>query len=310
MNITKEMLERDGIEASINGHDVKIEVMPQMGANLCSFIVDGKELIHCADDEMLDAETMRGCFHMFPTPCRLPDGKYSFQGKDYVQMKGGKPVVIHGLLRDEKMEIAKGNNTLTASVDITPSNPIYEGYPFPCTFALEYKLIERGVEIRFTYQNTGNEDAPFGYGLHPFWKITGERKDTAVQVPCSYLMELANLVPTGEIISVEGNLDLRKPTSLEGVDIDNLFWDRDKSSPALIEYRAEGKKLVLEASNIFNHMIAFAPAGNPFVCVEFLTCAPNQINLYKGPENDVSGLIIAPPNAKVEGWVRYVLTDL
>jgi len=310
--ITRDALVRETLAGEINGHEAKIDILPRLGANLVSFVVDGQELIFWSEQDLFDSDDpqQRGCFHMFPTPCRLPDAKYVFQGKEYVQKKHGEPVAIHGLLRDEPLEISKGRGTLTATLEVTPDHPVYEGYPFPCTFSLTYSLVEAGLQISFTYRNNGRSDAPFGYGLHPFWKISGSRKDTAVRVPCEYLMELENLVPTGEITPVEGTLDLRQATPLEGVDIDNLFWNRDKATPALVEYRDRGKRLVLEASNVFNHMIAYAPGGQPFVCVEFLTCAPNQINLYRGPDNDVSGLIVAPPGGTVEGWVRYTLKDL
>ena len=310
--ITKEMLVPETLAGNVNGHQVEIKILPKLGANLISFVVDGKELIYWSPQDLFDSEDpqYRGCFHMFPTPCRLPDARYVFQGKPYIQTKAGEPVTIHGLLRDEAVEIDRGKDTLKATLSVTPGHPVHEGYPFPCTFSLEYKLIEAGIQIDVSYRNDGSSEAPFGYGLHPFWKITGARKDTAVRVPCEYLMDLENLVPTGGLTPCEGNLDLREPTPLEGVDIDNLFWKRDKSTPALVEYRAEQKKLVLEASDVFNHMIAYAPGGQPFVCVEFLTCAPNQINLYKGPENDVSGLIVVPPGGTVEGWVRYVVAEL
>jgi aldose 1-epimerase len=308
--ITKDVLTRETLGGSINDHDVQIEILPKLGANLVSFVVDGKELIYWSEKDLLEEGEQRGCFHMFPTPCRLPDAKYTFQGKTYTQTKHGEKVIIHGLFRDEPMQIKKGTNALTATLSVTARHPVHEGYPFPCIFSLTYMLIEAGIQIGFSYENTGRKDAPFGYGLHPFWKISGSRKDTAIRVPCEYLMELENLVPTGKIVPVKDKLDLRQTTSLEGVDIDNLFWKRDLTVPALVEYRNESKALVLEASELFNHMIAYAPGGKPFVCVEFLTCAPNQINLYKGPENDVSGLIIVPPRGRIEGWVRYALRGL
>ena len=71
MKITKDMLARETLEVSRKGHTMKIEIMPRLGANLCSFVVDGKELIYWSDDDLLKNGDMRGCFHMFPTPCRV-----------------------------------------------------------------------------------------------------------------------------------------------------------------------------------------------------------------------------------------------
>ena len=310
MRFTREMLAPKILKGTIEGTEITISVLPQLGANLASFLVDGRELIYWDEAALLDEGEHTGCFHMFPTPCRLPEATYTFEGKRHKQTKHGEPVSIHGLLRDEPVVVTKGPDWLTAELRVEPGSPIYEGYPFPCTFTLRYGLIAGGIEIRFTYQNTGDGNAPFGYGLHPFWRLGASREDTAVRIPCAYRMELEQLLPTGVITPIEEGLDLRRTTSLEGVDIDNVFWGRDVTTPALVEFRDDGKQLVLEASEVFTHMIAYTPGGRPFGCVEFLTCAPNQINLGLQDEKGISGHIVAAPGETIEGWVRYVLRDL
>lgn len=298
---------RETLERTINGHTAAIAVQPELGANLVSLVVDGKELIFWDEAAYADSGRFTGCFHMFPVPCRMPGGEYTFEGKNYVQRIHGNVVDIHGLLRHVPVGIGKGTDSLTAVLEVTPGHPVYEGYPFPCTMQLTYTLIESGLEIHFDFTNTGNTNAPFGYGLHPFWKLSGTRQETAIRVPCGYLMDLEDLIPTGGITPVEGVLDLRQLTVLEGMNIDNLFWKRDLETPALVEWRDSGHRLTLEASPEFNHMIAYAPEDEGFVCVEFLTCAPNQINLANGPGRDVAGLVVVPPGGAHSGWVRYTL---
>ncbi len=167
------------------------------------------------------------------------------------------------------------------------------------------------MQISFEYENTGSTNAPFGYGLHPFWRIPGDRKDTWVQIPCDKTLELVNLIPTGNTCSVDGtDLDFRTCRSLEGIDIDNAFWGRDISSEQAIEHRGCGIKILLESSEIFEHMIAYAPAGEPFVCMENLTCTPDAPNVYARGKEKVSGLKVVSPGQTIQGWVRYTVTDL
>lgn len=298
---------RETLRKETNGHSVEIAIQPELGANLVSFVVDGRELIYWDEEAFAETKRFTGCFHMFPVPCRMPGGEYSFEGKDYIQKLHGEAVDIHGLLRHVPVGVAKSGGTLTAMLEVTPEHPVYEGYPFPCTLQISYKLLESGLEIHFDFTNTGATNAPFGYGLHPFWKLSGTRSETAIRVPCSYLMDLENLIPTGGTTPVDGVLDLRETTVLEGLNIDNLFFRRDLERPALVEWRDRGHRLTLEASPEFNHMIAYAPEDEGFVCVEFLTCAPNQINLAQGPGKDVAGLVVVPPGGSHSGWVRYRL---
>lgn len=290
---------------------VEIEVLWRLGANLSSLKIDGRELIYFSKETLLKEGEYTGCFMMFPTPCRLTDSKYTFGGKDILQRKHGKDIFIHGLVRDETFEVSVTEDSLICSIEIDKNHPVYEGYQFPCRFSVEFNLLESGLEIKFCFVNTGTEDAPFGFGLHPFWIIPGERKDLYVQVPCDQTLDLVNLMPTGETTPVEGtNLDLRKYTSLDGVDIDNAFLGRDHNGEHGIEYRGLGQKMTIESADIFEHMIVYAPSGKSFVCVENLTCTPDAPNLYSRGFEKLSGLKVAKPGEKLQGWIRYIARDL
>jgi len=295
-----------------NGHNVEIEVLDRLGANLASFRVDDQELIYFRREKLLEDEDFyTGCFMMFPTPCRLTNAQYEFQGRGINQAKHGQKVDIHGLVRDETFAVSRRSDGLLCSIEIDKNHPVFEGYPFPCRFSLEFTLLERGLQIAFEFENTGSGDAPFGYGLHPFWLIPGKRKDVYIQVPCDQILDLVNLIPTGETSGVEGtDLDLRSFRCLSGLDIDNAFWHRDPTGEQAIQYRDLGKQLTLHSSDVFEHMIAYAPADEPFVCMENLTCSPDAPNVYAKGKKEVSGLKVVAPGEKISGLVRYIVTDL
>ena len=305
------ILQPQTLKTESNGHTVEIGVLPNLGANLASFKVDGQELTYFSKEKLANEDFMTGCFMMFPTPCRLTDAKYTFGSKEVKQTKHGEDVFIHGLIRDEVFQVSRSDDSLTCSIEINKDHAVYEGYPFPCKFSLEFKPLDRGLEIQFKFENTGTEDAPFGFGLHAFWKIPNKREDVFVQVPCDQMLELVNLIPTGNTSPVEGTkLDLRSFTSLGGMDIDNAFWGRDPKGEHAIEYRDLGKKITLESSEVFEHMITYAPADAPFVCMENLTCCPDAPNVYAKGKKEVSGLKVVSPGQTLEGWVRYIVTDL
>jgi aldose 1-epimerase len=298
------------LEATINGHEVVVGVQPKFGANLVSLRVDGQEYLYYDEAAILQGPGFTGSFIMFPTPCRIPEGTYSFGGRKIVQKKRGELILIHGLVRDEEFQVSREPNGITLRLAITPNHPVYEGFPFRGELSVRVKLVERGLEYGFEFRNQDDRPAPVGFGLHPFWRIPGQRKDVYVEVPCDRTMVLENLIPTGATQEVAGTaLDLRRPRCLEGLELDCVFLGRHGNAPAVIEYRDLGKRMTLRADEVFSHQIVYSPAGQPFVCVENLTTAPNAVNLQSAPA-EVSGLRIVAPGKSLTGTTRFIVEDL
>jgi aldose 1-epimerase len=308
--LDKSQLAVQTICATINGREVSAGVQPKCGANLVSLKIDGREYLHYDEAALLEREFYTGCFIMFPTPCRVPEGRYRFDGREIVQRKRGKLFDIHGLVRDEEFQVSSGDHALRLKLAFSPGHPVYEAFPFRGELNVTMKLVDRGLEYSFEFRNLDERPAPAGFGLHPFWRIPGQRKDMFVRVPCERTMVLENLIPTGATREVAGTpLDLRQPRCLEGLELDCVFLGRRGDDPAAIEYRALGKRMTLRADEVFSHQIVYAPAGQPFVCVENLTTAPNAVNLQSIPA-EVSGLRIVGPGEALSGTVHFVVDDL
>ena len=289
------------------------QTTPHFGSNLVSFTVDGAELISWDEKGLLDdgVAAMRGAFNMFPTPCRLAGSSYEFEGKVIQQQKHGQDVSIHGLLRDEAMAYANHGDSMEAWLTITPEHPVHEGFPFNCKFTISHALHDAGLTVGFKLENRDACNIPFGYGIHPFWRIHGERKDVSVRVPCDSILELADLVPTGEHAPVAGtDLDLRTLRNIDGLFIDNAFWKRNPGDTAEVVFDAIGKQLTIEASDNFPHMIVYAPEGQAFVCVENLTTCPNAPNLVSAGKGELANMLVAARGETVEGWINYTISDI
>ena len=213
---------------------------------------------------------------------------------------------MHGLIRDEAFEFRNDGARLTSWIEITPEHPVFDGFPFRCLFTMRHSLHECGLTVSYQLENRDSRNIPFGYGIHPFWRLHGDRGQVEVRVPCDYVLELADLVPTGAVLPVEGNeLDLRRNRSLEGLFIDNAFWKRSPGDQAELRFAALGRKLIFEASDDFLHMIVYAPRAEPFVCVENLTTCPNAPNLVSAGQGEMASMLVAPPGETLEGWIRY-----
>ncbi|MCK4602263.1 MAG: aldose 1-epimerase, partial [Phycisphaerae bacterium] len=221
-------LEVRHIRVATGGHEVIAGIQPHCGANLVTLKVDGQEYIHY-DEAALRSDERRytGCFIMFPTPCRVPNGRYEFQGRTITQNKAGRLITIHGLVRDEAFDLTATDGGMALKLDITPEGPVYEAFPFPGRLSISLKLVETGLEYSFSYENRGETPAPVGFGVHPFWRIPAKREDVWVKIPCDESMVLEDLIPTGATQPVAGTvLDLREPRCLEGLEPDNVLLGR------------------------------------------------------------------------------------
>jgi aldose 1-epimerase len=297
-------------EGGADGYPVRIEVLPVMGANLISLQVEGREYLHFDGPLALAEEShITGCFHMFPFPCSLRDCRYTFEGKEVRQWKHGQDYPSHGLLRDETFEITTQDNDMICTLAWEEDHPIYEGYPWAGQAVIVYRLLPRGLEVRFTFENRSSSAAPASYGIHPFWAIPGDRADAYVKLPTDFHLALEppeGQLPTGDMIPVQDTqYDLRNFTPLAKLFIDDVFFPRPLEADAGVAFKSERLQVRLRASDNMRHLICYSPEGKPFVCVENLTAAPDAPNLYEQGYRDLSGMTVVPPGGKLEASVRY-----
>ncbi|MBN2302744.1 MAG: aldose 1-epimerase [Lentisphaerae bacterium] len=289
----------------------KAQIIPEYGANLVSFQVDGIEFIHWNGHPPKDDEDWSGAFNMFPTPCRLANCSYSFEGKHITQKKHNQDVFIHGLVRDELMQYKNNGSSIVSWLNITPGHPVYEGFPFKCMFTLTHTLDEYSLTVGFKVENRDKCNIPFGYGLHPFWQIYGERKDISIRIPCDKFLDLDNLVPTGGSTSVKGtDYDLRTLRNINNLFVDNVYCSRQPGDTAEIHFASIQKKLIIAASDNFRHIVVFIPHETKYFCVENLTTCPNAPNLVNAGHGDVATMLVVAPGQTIDGWIKYKIETI
>ena len=281
-------------------------VLPATGANLVSFRVDDRELLFWDARAFRERGRHTGAFNMFPTPCRLAGCAYSFEGRRIRQRKRGQDVFIHGLIRDEPLEFRNEGARIVSWLEITPEHPAYEGFPFRCRVSIAHELDDAGLTVRFEVRNRDSRNLPFGYGIHPYWRLNGPRRGMRVRIPCENVLESKDLVPTGGYSpAASAGVDLRQMRSMERFHSDHVFWPRRPGDTAEIEWPALKLGLTISASEAFRHMIVYAPPRRRFVCVENLTCSPNAPNLLSAGHGEVANLRVVPPGGVARAWVRY-----
>jgi aldose 1-epimerase len=153
-----------------------------------------------------------------------------------------------------------------------------------------------------------NQDArwrlPFGLAIHPYFRIIGPRESIRLQVPAKKWMESIEQMPTGRLIDLAGGpVDLCKPRSLSGLDLDDVYWGADPDRQQIIYYDQIGKKVTLTASDFFTHCVVYTPAGKPFFCIENQSCSTDAHNLYARGLEEAAHLTILDPGESLTASV-------
>lgn len=149
------------------------------GATLLKYYINlNNELFNIIDgfktpEELIKAKGARS-YIMTPFANRIPDGKYSFEGKSYViEPVPPRTEVIHGFTASHIFGLEEYAETdefasITLVTDITPDQ--YKGYPFSLKVSVKFTLSEEKLDIAVTSVNTGENSAPFFCGWHPYFR--------------------------------------------------------------------------------------------------------------------------------------------
>ena len=296
---------------SDDGCTQEARISMRYGANLCRYSYRGFNIIDY-DPVLLKAGDFTGTPVLYPTPNRVENGVFVFNGKEYDQVKRGRRVVEHGLVFDEEWELMDVRATekrafLSACITWTKDSPLFDAFPFCHSLRLHFCLLDGVIDIHYDIHNLGTKEIPYGFGLHPYFqKLSGEEK-TTVLLPVDYVMEATEaLLPTGKITPItEMAYDLRQPTSIGKLDLDHVFLRKAGDAPALIHYAEQGFGLKIQATNDFSHFVVYSPRNMPYFCVESQTCSTNAHNLYTRGLKDISGLALVPAGAHATGNVKY-----
>lgn len=247
---------------------------------------------------------------LWPFSDRIPHGIYWFEGQDYrlpINLLESNDA-IHGLIYDKPLGIEgltadETGAELTLLSRIKPGD--VDGYTFFVTLELRYRLDASGFTLSARGTNRGGRPAPVGLGWHPYFSlpdVDGIDELTLTSTANHYVPVDDRLLPTGEILSVEGkDLDLRPPA---GRAIGREEFDIAMTGAAAIEtvLSSPGYALTIAQSPSFAYQQLFTPPGRQTIAIEPITAATNAFN-----RPDL-GLILLHHDETLEATCRITLT--
>jgi len=289
--------------------NLEARIAVEAGSNLYSLKIGDTELLVQPAEWGTTPSLRYGFPVLFPTPNRVRDSKFTFDGQTYSFTANERTHFIHGLVHELPWRPgATSTDSKSASMetflDWDSNQPDFRLFPIKHQLSLRFTLDAGGVKLAFTVHNQDSKRLPFGFAFHPWFQILGNRADTYLRVPAQKHMEAEGLLPTGKLTDLAGTpYDLRNPVSLDALKLDDVYWGLTPNRVPGYEARTQGLKVSLGASVEFTHMVVYTPPGRPFFCMENQTCSTDAHNLYsKGLEKE-SHLLIADKGKKVSGWV-------
>jgi aldose 1-epimerase len=289
--------------------NLEARIAPEAGSNLYSLKLGGLELL-VNPERLSDLPGYRFGFPvLYPTPNRVRDSRFTFDGMTLRFTANDETHFLHGLVHSLKWQSgvpsSDGEGAHFATwLDWDSKQDDFTSFPFMHRISLTFTLTARSLRIAFAVENQGDHRLPFGFALHPWFRILGSRSETYLQVPAEKHMEAVGLIPTGRLAELEGSSpDLRTPVSLGPLDLDDVYWGMRPDRPAGYEARDKKVKVTLAASSEFTHMVIYTPKGELFFCMENQTCSTDAHNLFVRGFTQESHLLIAERGKPVVGWV-------
>jgi aldose 1-epimerase len=267
------------------GDRASAQVACELGNNCFSFRVREPVLEMVSFEEFLERPTSYGIPLLFPFPNRLRDGRFRFRGQSY---SINPP--RHGLVRDKAWKVLEAGASnqqgawVRSAIDASDyPDQMLRQFPFPFRLEVTWRLKDGRLEMEAVAQNTGQEDMPAGFGIHPYFRRPVRGR---LLVPAHKRWELVDSLPTGNLLDVEGSYDLRNGADIAGLQLDDIFTDVIADSDDIARCRLDDLENLLrteiefKASEFPDVVVYTPPAPRAALCLEPNTCPTDAFNLH------------------------------
>jgi aldose 1-epimerase len=221
-----------------------------------------------------------------PFPCRIRDGKYQFQGKDYhFSRLFGDGTAIHGLIFDEPFSIleeATGDHSGTVVLEHSyrKEDP---GYPFNYDCQVRYILhADSMLEVVTSVTNADQTVIPIADGWHPYFRLGGKTDEWRLQFHSEAILEFdKQLIPTGRLLQYN---DFETPRPIGDTFLDNCFSLKPDLVSAACEIRnlKSGLTVSFFPDAGYPYLQIYTPPARTSIAIENLSGAPDCFNNKMG----------------------------
>lgn len=304
-----EQVEKEGcavIVLSDDGSDSRAEIVPEIGNNLYRFVSRGREVIMppssltaLRHEEFADFKY--GTPILSP-PNRVKNGSFMYRGEKFTLPINEPPDHhLHGEICSKGWEVVEFGASEEQGAYVV-SRFRYDAHPeimsyFPreLTFTVTMRLEDGRLSMSGTIANEGEQEAPFAFGLHPYFQVpfAGEG-DIVLKVPAEMEWPVTSQAfVTGRPETTPFCGQLREGVSI--VDYPRLGCSLlslpEGEKECRIELPEEGYGIVYRFDELFSYVVLFRPDWAEAFSLEPYTCVTDAFNVpYEHELTGVRGI--------------------
>jgi aldose 1-epimerase len=290
----------------------EIVILPEHGASLHGFtIISSKGPINCIDNykdaQELDKflKSSYKSSKLSPFPCRISNGSYSFEGKQY-EFRDRFPdgSAIHGLLYNRHFSLTEkvsDDDKASASFEYHFEKED-EGFPFRYVCRVNYTILPGNrLQLETIISNSDTVSIPIADGWHPYFTLTGKVDDWLLQSNVQSMVEFNDkLIPTGRFIPYK---DFQEAMSLKNVQLDNCFVITDfEKSACRLTNPSNNLSLDFFPSSSYPYLQIYTPPHRNSIAIENLSAPPDSFN-------NKMDLVVLKPGESKNFTVSYQLNS-
>lgn len=284
----------------LRGAHLRATIVPAAGGRVRQLDVRRggawEPLLHDAGARALRQQPLlSGSYVMAPWPGRVARAAFEWRGARYELPANHGPHSIHGrgVWRPWRVDDASGDACrLSLALD--------DGWPFRGgAVSQDIRIDGATLEQRVTI-STGGDTFPAAAGWHPWFRRNAARvADVAVTLPASRVYEAIDLIPTGALVPVAEELDLRDgaPIADRALDACYVLDDGD----ILLDWGTLRLRIT-SSDNVRRAVVYTTPHA---VCVEPQTAANDAFNLTS--RGIGCGVAVVSPGSPLTAWTRWTV---
>lgn len=208
----------------------RVSIEPDEGGKIGSLVAGGAERLVTRPAEASPGDTLLwGCFFMAPWVGRIAEGRLPWEEQihRFPQNFGGH--AIHGLVFDKVWAV---DDMTTSSIGMS-CDLDGAGWPFGGSVYHRIELTPGRLTLTARVE-AADRSMPVSVGWHPYF-VRPRDGDLNVTVAADHVLETSeDLIPTGRLIPVSGDTDLRRGPALGERRLDHVY--AGARGPALVTW--------------------------------------------------------------------------
>jgi aldose 1-epimerase len=283
-----EALRREAVV--LRAEDATATIDPDGGGRLLSVEIGGLELLQ-PPRPMAGVIPTFGSFLLAPWVGELFEGRLRFAEREYQLPVNVGRHATHGLVFDGAWEV----ETRTDS-RLRLRRELGSPWPFGGVVRQHFALGAGGLLQEAEIQAVV-EAMPAAIGWHPWFRATGPA-NVLVQVDAAHHAELdAELIPTGTLLPVAGEVDLRSDEPFGDRRIDVVYTDA--RSPARLT--VGDREIEIAFDPLISTLVVYSADGT--ICVEPWTSWPDAVR--GSARGFPTGNVVLQPHETMRSWMRW-----